>query len=255
MSEQSTVALSVIIITHNEERNIRSCLASVSWANELIVVDSQSTDTTVLIAKEFTEKVFVTPWQGYSGAKKFALTKASHEWILWLDADERIVPELRDEIQSIILSKRSEPSAYEVARRAYFVGQWIRHCGWYPGYVLRLFRKSSASFSSSSVHEYLEHSGSRGRLNHDLLHFTDDNLFHYFEKLNRYTTLAVNDLQTNGRSFSLYDLTVRPAFIFVKMYFIRAGFLDGVRGLLLSLYSAMYVFVKYAKLKEAQRPA
>ncbi len=249
-----TAMLSVIVITHEEERNIGECLSSVAWADDLVVVDSGSRDRTVEIAREFTSKVFTAEWKGYAATKELALAKSSHEWVLWLDADERVTPELADEIRRAIASPQA-PAGYEVARKAFFLGKWIRHCGWYPGYVVRLFRKSHAQFNDSRVHERLIVRGETARLNHPLTHYTDDSLYHYFEKFNRYTTLAAEDtLERRGPgSFSLLDLLVRPPYLFVKMYLLRLGFLDGIHGLILSLLSASYVFCKYAKCWDLSR--
>lgn len=244
--------LSVIIITRNEERNIAECLQSVSWANEIIVVDANSTDRTVELAKQSTPRVYVKQWLGFAAAKNFALEQATNDWVLWLDADERVTPELTREIQDILENSTLTHKSFEVARRAYFLGKWIKHCGWYPGYVVRLFRRETARFNDSRVHEKLEIEGTAGRLKNDLVHYTDHNLIHYFSKFNRYTSLAAQDLWETGKRFSLYDVLVRPPFLFFKMYFLRLGFLDGMHGLILSLISAAYVFVKYVKLWEMQ---
>jgi len=244
--------LSVIVITHNEEKNIEVCLQSVVWAREIIVVDSQSTDRTVELAKTFTKKIFIKEWMGYAGAKNFALDNATFDWILWLDADERVTPELASEIKSIVHNNAYDYTGFEVARRAYFLGKWIKHCGWYPGYVVRLFKRVKVRFNDSRVHEKVDINGTIGRLKHDLLHYTDDTLYHYLEKFNMYTTLAAADMKQAGKRFSLYDIIVRPPFLFFKMYIIRRGFLDGMHGLVLAMLSASYVFVKYAKLRELE---
>jgi glycosyltransferase involved in cell wall biosynthesis len=242
--------ISVIVITRNEESKISECLQSVDWASEIVVVDSQSTDRTVELARKFTKKVIVSEWKGYAETKNIALSHTTSEWILWLDADERVMPELADEIHNIIHTGNSSHAAYEVARRAYFLGKWIKHSGWYPGYVIRLFRKGSATFVSTRVHERLEIAGTVGRLRNDLLHYTDETIYHYLDKFNRYTTLAAEDQKERGKKSSLLDLTVRPIFLFMKMYIIRRGFLDGMHGFVLALLSASYVFVKYAKVRE-----
>ena len=244
--------LSVIVITLNEERNVGDCLRSVAWADDIVVVDANSGDRTVEIAREFTERIFVRTWEGYAAAKTFAVEQTMHDWVLWLDADERVPDELRDEIRALLETHPVPCRAYEVARRAFFLGKWIRHCGWYPGYVVRLFDKQSVKFSASRVHEKIVYGGATGRLKNDLLHYTDDSLFHYFAKFNRYTSLAAIELSEKGRRASLYDMLVHPPFLFVKMYFLRRGFLDGKHGFVLSLLSAAYVFTKYAKLWEAQ---
>ncbi len=244
--------LSVIVITRNEEPNIDECLGSVAWADEIVVVDAKSTDATASRARRYTENVFITDWLGYAGAKTFALAKAKHEWILWLDADERVTDGLGEEIRSVITGSPSA-AGFEVARRAYFLGKWIRHCGWYPSTVVRLFKRSAARFDGSRVHEGLVVNGPVGRLRNDLLHYTDHTLYHYLTKFNSYTTLAAEDLADRGRRFSLADLLARPPYLFLKMYLLRRGFLDGMHGLVLSLLSAAYVFCKYAKLWDLQR--
>ncbi|MBI5476072.1 MAG: glycosyltransferase family 2 protein [Ignavibacteriales bacterium] len=245
--------ISVIIITHNEESNIEECLKSINWIDEIIIVDSQSTDKTVSLAQNYTKNIFIKEWLGYSAAKNFALQQCKYDWVLWLDADERITPELAEEIKEIINIQNNNYSGYEVARRAYFLGKWIKHCGWYPGYVTRLFKKENVKFDDSAVHEKIIINGEISRLKNDLLHFTDDNLYHYLHKFNRYTSLAVEDLTRSRKIFSIYDIIVRPTFLFFKMYFIRKGFLDGMHGFILSLLSASYVFVKYAKLAERKK--
>lgn len=248
----SSSHLSVIVITFNEERNIEACLRSVRWADEIIVVDSRSSDRTVEIARRFTGSVYSIDWKGYAGAKAYALEKTTNDWVLWLDSDERATPELGEEIRNIVSSGTKSYTAYEVPRKAFFLGTWIRHCGWYPGYVVRLFRSDRAKFDSSNVHEKLDHDGPAGRLKNDLLHYTDENLYHYFAKFNRYTNLAAKDVSAANRRFSLYDVMARPPYLFLKMYVFRLGFLDGMHGLILSLLSAAYVFTKYAKLWEMQ---
>jgi glycosyltransferase involved in cell wall biosynthesis len=247
--------LTVITLAFNEEHNIADCLASVKWADEIIVVDSGSTDKTVAIAKQFTDKVWVVEWKGYGATKNFALKEAAGEWILWLDADERVVPELAEEMKNVLRANDSSIAGYNAARRAYFLGKWIRHCGWYPGRVTRLFRKTQARFTESNVHEQIIVDGAIGELKNDLLHFTDPNLHHYFQKFNRYTSLAAQDVHAGGKKFSLFDLLVRPSFFFFKMYVLKRGFLDGIQGFILCVVSAAYVFTKYAKVWELERRA
>ena len=247
------VPISVIVLTRNEERNIRECLRSVDWSDDIVVVDSGSTDRTVDLARLHTPKVIASEWLGYAETKSLAVTHTVHDWVLWLDADERVMPGLAAEIKQVVERDRAGERGYEVARRAYFLGKWIRHCGWYPGYVVRLFRKDSARFVATRVHERLEISGPVGRLNGDLLHYTDATLGQYLAKFNRYTTLAAEDLADKGRDASLYDLVVRPPYMLLKMYVLRLGFLDGMHGLVLSLLSSAYVFWKYAKLWDLRR--
>lgn len=241
--------LSVIVITRNEERNIVACLQSVRWVDDIVVVDSASADSTCALAEDNEARVFDRPWSGFAEAKKFAVAQTRHDWILWLDADERVTPGLAEEIQRLLAAGPAK-AAYEVARRAYFLGRWIQHSGWYPGRVTRLFNKNRAEFSSSAVHEGLLVKGDVGRLQNDLLHFTDPNLYHYLTKFNRYTSLASKELHDKGERFHTADVLLRPPLMFFKMYLLRLGFLDGVEGFILALLSSAYVFTKYAKLWE-----
>lgn len=242
--------LSVITLALNEEHNIVDCLESVQWADEIIVVDSGSIDNTIQIAKRYTPLVLTVEWKGYGATKNFALDRASGEWILWLDADERVPKELAAEMQAVLRADDGSVNGYSVPRRAFFLGRWIKHCGWYPGRVTRLFRRTKSRFTESNVHEQISVEGKIVELKNDLLHFTDPNLYHYFNKFNRYTSLAAKDLHSAGKRFSLYDILVRPSFMFFKMYIVKRGFLDGLQGFILCTVSSAYVFTKYAKLWE-----
>lgn len=246
-----SIPLSVIVITKNEEQNIADCLRSVEWAEEIILVDAASTDRTIEIARTFTPHVFVKEWMGFSAAKQFALDHAHHDWVLWIDADERVTPELAGEIENCVAT-RNTIAGYRVARRAYFLGQWIKHCGWYPGYVVRLFRRDKAKFSDHNVHEQLIIDEPIETLSHDLLHFTDNSLEHYFLKYNRYTSLAADEMFESGKRARVIDVILRPFLVFFKMYFLKLGFLDGMRGFVLCKLSASYVLTKYAKLWEKE---
>jgi glycosyltransferase involved in cell wall biosynthesis len=247
----NAVRLSAIIITKNEAENIAECLKSLSFADECIVVDSGSSDETVTIAREYTSKVFITDWKGYAATKQFALEKAKGDWILWLDADERVPTSLANEI---LLTVDGHPvqSGFQIPRKAFFLGRWIHHSGWYPGYVIRLFRRIYGQFGDELVHESLKVDGPIGTLKEPILHYTDKTIYHYFRKLNRYTTLAAEDLRDRSRKVTLLGVFFRPVFMFFKMYFIKAGFLDGIQGFLLAVFSSSYVFVKYTKLWEHQ---
>lgn len=246
-------SLSVILITKNEQENIRECLESVRWADEIIVVDSGSTDKTVEYTRKYTKKIFEREWQGFGATKNFALSKVKGEWVLSIDADERVTPELATEIQKVVQSRTTRFVGYSFPRKAFFLGRWIKHCGWYPGRVVRLFRRNAGTFTDSQVHESLRVAGAVGELSADLLHFTDPNLFHYFQKFNRYTSLAVDEMATRSESFSLSQLAFRPLWTFIRMYMIKLGFLDGIEGFILCVLSSCYVFTKYAKLWEAQQ--
>ncbi len=251
--DQEAPRLSAIIITKNEAHNLPECLASLNWVQEIVIVDAESDDGTAELAREYTDKTFVRPWQGYAPAKNFALAQCECEWVLWIDADERVTPELRDEICGM-LAQRPSCAGYEIPRLANFLGKWIVYGGWYPGHVVRLFRREDASFNDRAVHEGVQIQGKIGRLQNHLLHFTDPHLAHYFEKFNRYTSLAAEELQRGGRRFHWWDLWLRPAWFFLRMYVLKTGFLDGMAGFILARLSAAYVFAKYAKLWELQKP-
>ena len=242
--------LTVITLTRDEERNIVGCLESVAWADEIIVLDSGSTDRTVEMARRFTPDVTILPWRGYGAARNEGLARSHFGWILWLDADERVTAELAAEIRGILEKDDAALAGYEIARRAYFCGKWMRHGGWYPSRVVRLFRRDQARFSETRVHEQILIGGAVSRTRHDLIHYTDPDLNHYFSKFNSYTSLAARDMFDAGRSFSVGDLIVRPLFQFFKMYLLRLGFLDGIHGFVLCVASSAYVFTKYAKLWE-----
>lgn len=217
------------------------------WADEIVVADSQSTDDTKKIASEFTQKIFDIEWEGYGKAKNFAKDKASHQWILSVDADEVVTQDLKEEIQKITKSEDSL-NGYYIPRKSNFLGKWIKHGGWYPDYVLRLFKKDKATFNQSMVHEKVQVEGRIGYLKNDLLHYTDPSFDHYLEKLNRYTSLGAEELFRMGKRAHLFDLIFRPGAVFLKMYFVRKGFLDGFSGFILAASSAFHVFSKYVKL-------
>ena len=242
--------LSVVVITKNEERNIRACLKSIKWADEIIIVDAGSNDRTVDIAREFTQKIFSRPWDGYGEAKNYGLLQCTSEWILSLDADERVTPELKKEILDRLSSAEQKVVALSMPRRANFLGKWINHCGWYPGYITRIFRRSEGRFTEEKVHERLVVHGETIQLDSDLLHYTDPELRLYFEKFNKYTSLAAEEMAVHKKKFMLVQLIVNPIWVFIRMYIVRLGFLDGIPGLILCVLSANYVFTKYAKLWE-----
>jgi len=247
--------ISSIIIAKNEEVNIARCIESqLGCIDEIIIlVDEESVDKTLDIVGSFPQvKYRVVRWLGFSRTKQYALELSSNDWILWVDADEAIREELQEEL---INFKNSQPeySAYSIARRAYFLGKWIKHSGWYPTRVTRLFNKKKVKFSDNEVHEHLVFDGEIGKLKHDLDHFTDPSIQHYFEKFNRYTTLAANDLMKKEKNILLSDILIRPVFIFIKMYFIKLGFLDGIEGFILAVFSSSYVFTKYCKFWELKR--
>ncbi|RPI15080.1 MAG: glycosyltransferase family 2 protein [Ignavibacteriae bacterium] len=240
--------LSVIIITYNEEHNITDCIESVKWADEIIVVDSNSNDNTIALAKKYTDKIFFVTNSSYSQSKNAGLDNAVNDWILSIDADERVTEELKNEICTAI-NNADNIKAYFLNRKSFFISKFIKHCGWYPDYILRLFRISAGiRFNDSKVHEKAEYSGKTGKLNANLLHYTDLSFEHYWNKMNRYTSISAEELFAKKRKASFFDIIFRPAFAFFKMYFLKLGILDGFTGLVLCTLSSVHVFVKYSKL-------
>ncbi len=240
--------ISAIVITFNEAANIAVCLESLKWCSEIIVVDSESKDDTVNISQKYTDKIISVNNLTYGEKRNAGIDKAEYEWILWIDADERISPKLKEEILQLIENGNSK-EAYLLNRKSFFINRFIKHCGWYPDYTLRLFKKSCGiRFNSALVHEKAEYSGDPGKLKYDILHYTDKTFEHYFNKLNKYTGFSSEELYLKGRKASIFDIIFRPAFTFFKMYFLKLGILDGYTGLVLCTLSSVHVFAKYSKL-------
>ena len=242
----SAPRLSVTIITWNEEGRLRPCLESVAWSDEIVVVDAESTDKTVQVAREFTDRIWVRPWPGFAVQKNFALEQAAGEWVLSLDADEQVTPELKQEIQDVIA--RSGPqNGYAIPRKNFFWGRWVRHGKLYPDYQRRLFRRGTGRFAERAVHESVEIQGSVGRLTHPLLHHSYRSLEEFIQRSNRYSTLAAQEWVRSGRRVSQADFVLRPLGRFCSMYLLHRGFLDGWRGMLLAGLYAHYVFLRTVK--------
>lgn len=242
--------LSIVIIVKDEAENLPACLDTVSWADEIVVLDSGSEDATVEIAKRYTDKVYVNAdWQGYGVQRQRAQARATGDWVFMLDADERVTPELRASIEAALAADERDV-VYAVARLSWVFGRFIRHSGWYPDYVTRLYARERAAYGPDRVHEKLvipegmQTSSLRG----DLLHYTYRDLNHYLIKSAHYAAAWAQQRQEQGRRASLSQGLVHGMGCFVKMYLLRAGFLDGRQGLLLALLSAHSTFAKYADL-------
>lgn len=243
--------LSVAIIAFNEEGNLARTLESVKGADEIVVVDSGSTDRTVAIAQSYGAKVFVEEWKGFAAQKNSALAKCTSEWVLSLDADEEVTPELAEEIARELHSNPDE-DGYFIPRRNMFLGRWMKHGGLYPDAKLRLFKRSEGRFVDRPVHETARIHVPPGRLRNDLIHHAYPTLESYIEHINRYSTLGAELAATQGRtsrSFVAFQWNVlmNPVATFLYNYVLRLGFLDGREGLLLHLYHSSYVSWKYAK--------
>jgi glycosyltransferase involved in cell wall biosynthesis len=245
------MGLSVCIITCDEEANILRTLESVkSFGDEIIVVDSGSTDKTVALARSCGAKVFVEEWKGFARQKNSALDKATGEWILSLDADEEVSPELAGSIRALLKTPQAAPvfDGYMVARRNMYLNRWIKHSGYYPDRKLRLVKRGRIQFEDRAVHEDMKMKGETGRLEGDLIHHAYPTLESFIEHANRYSSLGAEMVAAERKAgFSLFDIVVRPWVAFVYRYFFRGGFLDGREGLLVHLTHAEYVSWKYAK--------
>ena len=241
--------LGCVIITKNEEANIQDCLASVAWSAERIVIDAESTDSTAELAQMTGARVIVRPWPGFGAQKNYGIEQVTSEWILVLDADERVPAPLQAEIRSTIAGwNPDDPPAYEIARRNYFYGAWVRHGGLYPDHQIRLFRRGAARYNDVPVHENLIVQGRLGRLANPMDHFTERRIQDHFRKFGQYTTLAAREKAASLGRVRRSDLVIRPLIVFVKTFALKSGFRDGVRGLIVSVFASMYTFVKYAKL-------
>jgi len=236
--------ISAIIITKNEEANIERCLSSISWVDEIIVVDSESADRTVELAQKFTSHVFIQPWLGYSGQKNFAIDRANCKWVLSIDCDEVVEKKLKKEILET-LSQSHSCDGFYIPRKNFVGNCWLRFGGWYPDYTLRLFKKGEGKFDPRHVHEAVTISGKKGYLKTPLLHYTYRDLQDYAERQLYYAGLASKEMREKGKKAFIFDLIFRPIFNFIKCYFLRLGFLDGYLGLMLAVHSSRYVFRKY----------
>lgn len=252
------MSLSVVIITRDEAENLGRTLQSVSWADERIVLDSGSTDQTLAIARQHGAQVFKEDWKGYAQQKNSAIAKASGDWVLSLDADEEVSPELAESVRQATGLRERGPNGYLVARRNFFLGRWIRHGGFYPDRKLRLFRRGTGQFIERDVHETMHVDGPISLLQGDLIHHAYPTLSGYIETMNRYSSLGAQIALEKGqisRSFPAFLVNVyyRPAMNLTWNYIFRGGFLDGREGFLLHLYHNVYVSWKYAKAWEASR--
>jgi glycosyltransferase involved in cell wall biosynthesis len=239
--------LSVTVITLNEAANIEACLASVAWADERLVVDCGSTDGTADLARAHGARVVVREWPGYAEQKNFAAGAASNDWILSVDADERVTPALKDEILSRLSAEPAE-AGFRIPRLTWHLGRWIRTTDWYPDYQLRLYHRRRAAWTSRPVHESVAATGPVGGLTADLQHYAYRDLSHHFATMDRYTTLAAAGMRAEGRRAGIFDLTIHPWAAFMRNYVLRRGFMDGTAGFIVSVMNAYYVFLKFAKL-------
>jgi (heptosyl)LPS beta-1,4-glucosyltransferase len=248
------VKLSVTVITFNEAANIAGALDSVSWADELIVVDSESSDGTAELARRYTDRVIVRPWPGYVAQKNFAAEQASNDWILSLDADERVPPELAAEIRAL-MERGPSAAGYRIPRVTFHLGRWIRSTDWYPDYQLRLYDRRKARWWGRYVHESVSAEGPVLQLQSDLQHHAYRDIADHLQSIDRYTTLAAQQMYEDGRRAGWFDIAVHPRLAFFRNYVLRGGFRDGMPGLIVSAMNAYYVGLKFAKLWELCSPS
>jgi glycosyltransferase involved in cell wall biosynthesis len=245
------VKVCATIIVHNEEANIAAVCETVSWADEIVIVDSDSTDRTAEIARRYTDRVFNRPFRGYKDKHEFADAQTSGDWIFWIDADERVTPELRASIEAL---RRREPAAlpdgFRIARRTKYLGRWILHSGWHPDYQMRLYRKAASYWDGIPPHQTARVRGRVETLAGEFLHYTKRSLSEHHAVMDSYTSLAAEYLHSRRRGAGIGDLLLRPAAAFLRTYVLKQGFRDGLPGLIIAVQTAYGVFLRYAKVWE-----
>ncbi|NTW44358.1 MAG: glycosyltransferase family 2 protein [Anaerolineaceae bacterium] len=247
------INLSVAIITKNEEENLRPCLQSVMFARQIVVVDSGSTDATLAIAADFGCEIYREAWLGFGPQKQLAIDKCREPWVLVLDADERIPRETAEAIKTVITNPTIQEAGFSFPRKNYFQERWIKHAGWWPDRIIRLFRKESGRMTEASVHEAVEVKGLVGSLDVPIEHFTESRLSKILQKIDKYSTLGAEEALKEGKRSSTGGAFLRAFFTFFQDYFLRGGILDGMPGLTLAVTDSINKFFKYAKLTELTR--
>ncbi len=253
MTMAEKIPLSVAIITKDEEANLPGCLKSVAFARQIVVVDSGSIDGTLEIARDFGCDVFTEPWKGFGPQKQMAIDRCREPWVLVLDADERIPPETEKAIRQVVSSGEGGAPGYSFPRKNFFQGRWIRHMGWWPDRITRLFRNGRGRMTEAAVHEAVDVAGQIALLDAPIEHYTESRLSEILKKIDRYSTLAAEEAFREGRRSSVWGAIARAELTFCQDYVLRLGFLDGRQGLVLSVTDAVNKFFKYAKLSELNR--
>jgi glycosyltransferase involved in cell wall biosynthesis len=245
-------SVSAIVVCFNEERNIDACLESLRWCDEIVVVDSFSTDRTVEICRQYTDRVVQRQWAGYREQKAFAHSLATKEWVLLVDSDERVSPELRAEIKDTLTYCDGSCAGFAVPRLVFYLDRWWWRGGWYPDYNIRLFRRDRATWGGTDPHEKILVAGKVRRLRNALQHFSYRDIEDHVQRINRFTSISSRELFNEQRPWRLGDALFRPAWSFFRSYVLKRGFLEGFAGFYLALIAAVYVFLKYAKLWELE---
>jgi glycosyltransferase involved in cell wall biosynthesis len=245
--------ISAVIICYNEEENIERCLKSVVWADEIVVVDSFSTDRTVELCRKWTDRIYQREWPGHVQQKAYAVSLAKNEWVFALDADEVVTEALHEEILTRPFQDENEIDGYYVKRHSFYLGRWINHGGWYPDHKLRLFKKGKVYLGGENPHDkYFVH-GKTAKLGGEIEHYTYKNISHQLSTIDRYSEIVSDDLLKKDSSFPLVKMLFKPPMNFLETYIYKLGFLDGIPGFIISILTSYYVFIRYAKLWEKRR--
>ncbi len=243
--------ISASIIVRNEERNLVALCESLAWADEIVIVDSASTDRTVELARRFTDKIFQHEFRGYKDKHQYADAQTTGDWIFWIDADERVTPELRAAIESVRKQDAAaRPDGFRIARKTFYLGRWIKHSGWYPDYQMRLYRKEASYWDGIAPHETARVHGRTEILEGELLHYTKSSLAQHHRLTESYAALFASYWHDKDRRISGFGLFMHPVAAFCRTYLLKQGFRDGVRGLIIAMFTAYGVFLKYAMLWE-----
>ncbi len=242
--------VSGVVVCFNEEKNIERCLKSLLWTDEIVVVDSYSTDKTVSICKKYTNRIYQREWPGINKQKEYAVSLTQNEWVFVLDADEMVSEELSKEIIERLERDNERYDGYMVKRHTYYLGKWINHGGWYPDYKLRLFKKKNGYFGGEDPHDKVIVKGEVAKLRGEIYHFTYENISHHIKTINNFSDVVSQNMLDRGERFALLKMLLKPPAKFMETYLYKLGFLDGVPGFVISVLSSYYVFLRYAKLWE-----
>ena len=245
------IPVSVYVLTFNNLRTIERCLKSLGWAEELVIVDSFSTDGTYEICKRYTDKAYQREWKGYRDQYQYAANLTTRDWIMFVDADEEVPPELVEEIRMALDGEAEGLDGFFIYRRTYYLGRWIRYGGWYPDGEIRLYRRDKGRWEGG-LHAKVVVEGKVDFLKNQYLHYTYHDISDQIQTIDRYSQIAAEDLAQSGEKFSLFKLLFHPPFRFIKEYLLKSGFRDGLPGLIIIVSTMFYVFIKYAKLWEWQ---
>ena len=246
------INVSVYILTFNNERTIERCLASVQWADEVVVVDSFSTDRTVEICRKYTDRVYQRKWTNHQDQYQYAADLTTHPWIMFVDADEAVPSELAREVRDELKVNQGRYDGYIIYRHTYYLGRWILHGGWNPDYEIRVYDRQKGRWKGG-LHAKVQVDGNLKRLQHSYVHYNYKDISDQIQTIDTYSRIAAEDMVREGRRFSLVSMLFNPLFRFVKEYFLKRGFMDGLPGLIIAVSNIFYVFIKYAKLWELEK--